>query len=189
MAYKLIVGLGNPGPQYCLNRHNLGFIALDALVSYYDFPNFSIKKNCAISEGSIDQHKLILLKPLSFMNLSGPPVASVVNFYKIPLDHVYVIHDDLDLEFLRIKVKQGGGHGGHNGLKSLDQHISSNYWRIRYGIGHPGHKDLVTGHVLGNFSKTEQDQLADHLGDFCEAFPQLLHHHMDDFTTHVNHPR
>src|SRR5688500_10558583 len=156
---KLMIGLGNPGPQYSHNRHNVGFLAVDEIANTHNFPNFKIKKNCLFSEGEIGGEKVILLKPLSFMNNSGIAASEFIRFYKVSLDHIYILHDDLDLPFGKVKVKHGGSHAGHNGLKSLDAHVGNSYWRIRVGIDHPGHKELVTQHVLGDFSARERDKL------------------------------
>lgn len=162
-----IVGLGNPGMQYAQNRHNIGFMVLDVLQDRLGCAGFKIKQNIAITDCVVNtldnknnniQHRLFLIKPQTFMNLSGRGVSPVLSFYKIPLDNVIVFHDELDLEPGRVKIKCGGGHGGHNGLKSLDSCIGADYWRVRLGIGHPGHKDAVSGYVLCNFRPNEIDQ-------------------------------
>lgn len=160
----VLIGLGNPGKKYESNRHNIGFMIVDALASAYHFSPFKEKFSAAISEGTIGAHKVILCKPLTYMNKSGQSVQQLMSFYKIPLNHVYTVHDDLDLEPGKIKVKCGGGHGGHNGLRSLDQHIGQDYWRIRLGIGHPGrsshHQDLVAHYVLSDFSRQDENWLS-----------------------------
>ena len=159
----VLVGLGNPGEKYALNRHNIGFMAIDSIAATYKFPPFKIKFSASLSEGTIGDHKVILCKPMTYMNLSGQSVGDLIRFYKIPPDCVYVIHDDLDLEPGKIKVKLGGGNGGHNGLRSLDQNIGKEYWRVRLGIGHPGRspirEDLVSNYVLSNFSRNDGDWL------------------------------
>jgi PTH1 family peptidyl-tRNA hydrolase len=160
----VMVGLGNPGSQYALNRHNIGFMALDVIADAYNFPSFSPKNKALVSEGRIANHKVLLIKPMTYMNLSGQAVAPLVSFYKIPLSQVYVIHDDLDVPFGKIKMKQGGGSGGHNGLSSLDSTMGKDYWRLRMGIGHPGHRDAVSSYVLSNFTSSEQDELITLLG-------------------------
>lgn len=155
----LIVGLGNPGPEYVFHRHNIGFMALDALAYAYKADAYKRKGQSLVTEIAYKGAKVLLCKPLSFMNKSGIPVAEIVSFYKIPLSQILVIHDELDLPFLSLKVKQGGGHGGHNGLKSLDAHVGKEYWRLRVGIGHPGDRERVVGHVLGAFNGQERDYL------------------------------
>ena len=144
----LCVGLGNPGQQYLMTRHNIGFMAIDAIGCSYDFPSFKKKFQGEYSEHKINDTAVGLLKPQTFMNLSGASVQSAMAFYKLKSEQVIVIHDDLDLVPGQIKVKLGGGAGGHNGLKSIDQSIGNNYWRLRLGIGHPGDRHLVTPHVL-----------------------------------------
>lgn len=182
---KLLIGLGNPGPQYSCNRHNVGFLAIDEIADAYKFPSFAIKKNCLLCEGVIGGEKIALLKPLTFMNNSGIAASEFVRFYKIPLDHIYVLHDDLDLAFGKVKVKQGGGHAGHNGLKSLDAHVGNAYWRVRIGINHPGHKELVTHHVLSDFSKEERDQLPLILDAIAHRVPTLLSNDAERFQNDV----
>lgn len=156
----VLAGLGNPGPQYALNRHNIGFLIVDALSQVYNFPVYKVKFNTFISEGHIKKHKVILCKPVTFMNRSGQALAPLLNFYKIPLENLYVVHDDLDLNFGRLKIKKGGGSGGHNGLNSIDQILGKDYWRLRVGIGHPGNAFAVTNYVLGNFTKQENQEIA-----------------------------
>lgn len=182
---QVLVGLGNPGPQYLLNRHNVGFMAIDAIAHAYSAGIFRQKDQLLQQELSLEGQRLMLLKPLSFMNRSGHAVAPFTKFYKIPNEHVFVFHDDLDLPFGKIKVKRGGGHGGHNGLKSLDACMGPDYWRVRIGIGHPGHKDLVSDYVLGNFKKSEQDEVVDLLQRMNDALPLLLKGQADQFMTQV----
>ena len=172
----LVIGLGNPGTQYCLNRHNVGFMAIDVLADCLEFPGFRSKFQSALTERVIRSQKVILCKPETFMNLSGQPAQKIVQFYKIPLERVIVIHDDLDLAPGEVRTKQGGGSGGHNGLKSLDQTLGSGYWRIRIGIGHPGHKSLVSNYVLSNFTAQEQTGLEDILHYFTRD-PHLMWEH------------
>ena len=155
----LLVGLGNPGGQYAGNRHNIGFMALDAIHARHGFPPWRSRFSAQISEGRIGDHKVLLAKPTTFMNLSGQAVGEIARFYKLEPGDVTAIHDELDLEPGRTRIKVGGGHGGHNGLKSLDAHLGKDYRRIRLGIGHPGHKDLVSGYVLKDFPKADQPWL------------------------------
>jgi len=165
---QIWVGLGNPGPRYALQRHNVGFMAVDVIADMHSFGPVQTKFQGWVQEGRIGTHKVLLLKPATFMNESGRAVGEALRFYKLTTEALTVFHDELDIAPFKVKVKQGGGHAGHNGLRSIDQHCASlgapDYRRIRTGIGHPGHKDRVTGHVLGNFAKDEQDDLAEMLG-------------------------
>lgn len=152
----LIVGLGNPGAEYVNTRHNVGFMAADALAENFYFGPFKNKFDGLIAEGNIGGERVLLLKPQTFMNLSGNSVGKAALFYKILPENVIVIHDDLDLKVGQIKSKLGGGTGGHNGLKSIDAHITPNYNRIRIGIGNPNPEHgQVINHVLSRFSKTD----------------------------------
>ncbi|MEP3439645.1 MAG: aminoacyl-tRNA hydrolase [Hoeflea sp.] len=155
----LIAGLGNPGPQYARNRHNVGFMAADAIARRHSFSGFSKKFRGEIAEGTLAGEKVLLLKPMTFMNLSGDSVGEAMRFYKLGPADIIVVHDELDLAPGKLKLKTGGGNGGHNGLKSIDAHCGKDYKRLRIGIGHPGHKDRVNPHVLGDFAKSDQDWL------------------------------
>ena len=170
----LCVGLGNPGQQYLMTRHNIGFMAIDAIGCSYDFPSFKKKFQGEYSEHKINDTAVGLLKPQTFMNLSGASVQSAMAFYKLKSEQVIVIHDDLDLVPGQIKVKLGGGAGGHNGLKSIDQSIGNNYWRLRRGIGHPGDRHLVTPHVLSAFPSTDHEWLTTLLQSLAEQFTHLV---------------
>jgi PTH1 family peptidyl-tRNA hydrolase len=150
----IFAGLGNPGGKYLANRHNIGFMAVDAIHRKHPFGPWSKKFKSEISEGEIDGEKILLMKPQTFMNLSGEAVGEAMRFYKLTPADLTVFHDELDLPAAKVKVKTGGGNGGHNGLKSLDAHCGREYRRVRLGIGHPGVKDLVHGHVLGDFHKS-----------------------------------
>lgn len=161
---QLWVGLGNPGPQYAMHRHNVGFMALDTIADVHGFGPEQKKFQGWLREGRIGTAKVLLLKPATFMNESGRSVGEALRFYKLGADALTVFHDELDLAPFKVKVKQGGGTAGHNGLRSIDQHMGPEFRRVRLGIGHPGHKDRVTGYVLGNFSKAELDPLTDMLG-------------------------
>lgn len=182
----LFVGLGNPGPQYDMNRHNIGFMTVDSIANIWSFPAYKNKFSAKISEGKMGSNRVIVCKPQTYMNLSGRSVAETCQFYKIPPEHVFVFHDDLDIEEGKIKFKQGGGHGGHNGLKSLDQHIGKDYWRIRLGIGHPGIKEAVTGHVLGNFHKNDEEWLTDVLALVAKNAPHLLTDSQGDWMNRIS---
>lgn len=161
---QIWVGLGNPGTQYALHRHNVGFMALDVLAEDHRFTPWKKQFQGLASEGRIGPEKILLLKPQTYMNESGRSVRAAADFYKLGEEDVTVFHDELDLAPFKIKVKRGGGTAGHNGLRSTDAHIGNQFRRVRIGIGHPGHKDRVTGYVLGNFAKVELDPLADMLG-------------------------
>jgi PTH1 family peptidyl-tRNA hydrolase len=153
----LIVGLGNPGKEYINTRHNVGFLAIDIIAHA---TNLSLADNnkfrSAIASGEIANHKMILAKPSTFMNLSGQAVQLIPHYYKIPTSNIVVIHDDIDLELGQVKIKSGGGHAGHNGLKSIDNCLGNSYWRIRIGVGRPKHNQDVADYVLDNFSKEEK---------------------------------
>lgn len=151
----LIIGLGNPGSRYSGNRHNVGFMAVDRIVADYKLSKPSLKFGGAVSEGTIAGDKLYVFKPLGYMNISGGPASEIARFYKVPLENIIAIHDDLDLPLGKLRVKRGGSSGGHNGLKSLDSHLGEDYLRIRIGIGHPGDKNLVSDYVLSDFREEE----------------------------------
>jgi PTH1 family peptidyl-tRNA hydrolase len=163
-SVQLWVGLGNPGPQYAMHRHNVGFMALDTLAEVHGFGPDQKKFQGWLREGRIGGAKVLLLKPATFMNESGRAVSEALRFYKLGTEALTVFHDELDLAPFKLKVKQGGGTAGHNGLRSIDQHLGPDFRRVRIGIGHPGHKDRVTGYVLGNYAKAELEPLADILG-------------------------
>ena len=155
----VIVGLGNPGGKYAGHRHNIGFMAADAIQEEHGFHPWSRKHSALVAEGRLGGEKSLLVKPQTFMNDSGKAVGEVLRFYKAEPDALTVMHDELDLPPGKVKVKTGGGNGGHNGLRSIDAHVGKDYRRIRLGIGHPGHKDRVTVHVLGDFAKADRDWL------------------------------
>ena len=161
---QLWVGLGNPGPEYSMQRHNAGYMAADTIADVHGFGPTAKKFLGWMQDGRIAGERIILLKPATFMNESGRSVGEALRFYKLGLDALTVFHDELDLAPYKVKVKQGGGTAGHNGLRSIDQYLGPDFRRVRLGIGHPGHKDRVTGYVLGNYAKAETDDLADLLG-------------------------
>lgn len=169
---QVIAGLGNPEPRHALNRHNIGFMAADAIVSRHPgFGPWQSKFNAAIAEGRIGGEKLLIIKPRTFMNRSGQAVGEALRFYKLGADALTVFYDELDLVPGKLRIKRGGGSGGHNGIKSLDAHCGQDYRRVRLGIGHPGDKARVHGHVLGDFSKADHawlqpmlDAIGDHVG-------------------------
>ena len=158
---QLFVGLGNPGDKYAGNRHNIGFMALDRIAGDHGFSPWRAKFQGMICDGTLGGVKVALLKPMTFMNLSGQSVGEAMRFFKLSPEDVTVFHDELDLAPGKVRVKQAGGHAGHNGLRSLHQHITHDYQRVRMGIGHPGHKDRVAGYVLSDFAKAEADWLDD----------------------------
>jgi len=160
---QLWVGLGNPGTQYALHRHNVGFMAADTIAEVHGFSPWSKKFRSLIAEGRIGRHRVLLLKPQTFMNDSGDAVQQAMRFYKLGMGDLTAFHDELDLAPFKVKVKQGGGTAGHNGLRSIDASLGPDFRRVRIGIGHPGpgRKDLVTPHVLGNYAKAEMEPLSD----------------------------
>jgi len=170
---QLWVGLGNPGAEYALNRHNVGFMAVDAIAEIHGFEPWKKGFQGWISAGRMGTQRILLLKPATYMNDSGRSVGEALRFYKLDLSALTAFHDELDLDPFRVKVKTGGGAAGHNGLRSLDAHLGQDYRRVRIGIGHPGHKDRVTGYVLGNYAKAEMDDLADMLGAIAAEGPLL----------------
>ena len=161
---QIWAGLGNPGPGYTMNRHNVGFMAVDVIAEMHGFGPVQKKFSGWTQEGRIGNEKILLLKPATFMNESGRAAAEAMRFYKLEPDALTVFHDELDLAPFKVKVKRAGGHAGHNGLRSIDNHIGPEFRRVRIGIGHPGHKDRVHGHVLGNYTKAETPDLVDMLG-------------------------
>ncbi|MEM1365948.1 MAG: aminoacyl-tRNA hydrolase [Pseudomonadota bacterium] len=156
---RILVGLGNPGAKYAAHRHNIGFMAADEIHRRHGFSPWKKKFSALMTDGNIGGVKTVLLKPQTFMNLSGQSVGEAMRFYKLSPADVVVMHDELDLAPGKVRVKKGGGHGGHNGLKSTDAHIGKDYVRVRLGIGHPGDKARVNGHVLGDFAKADQHWL------------------------------
>lgn len=161
---QLWVGLGNPGAQYAMNRHNVGFMAADAIAEVHGFGAVKKQFQGWTQDGRLGGEKVILLKPATFMNESGRSVGEAMRFFKLEPQDVTVFYDELDLEPFKVRVKRGGGAAGHNGIRSTIQHIGGDFRRVRIGIGHPGHKDRVTGYVLGNYAKVEIDPLSDLLG-------------------------
>ena len=160
---QIWTGLGNPGPQYAMHRHNVGFMAVDVIADVHGFAPPQKKFSGWVQEGRIGGAKVLLLKPATWMNESGRAVSEALRFYKLGTEALTVFHDELDLAPFKVKVRSGGGLAGHNGLRSIDKHLGPEFRRVRIGIGHPGHKDRVTGHVLGNYAKAEMDDLTDML--------------------------
>jgi len=170
---KLWVGLGNPGAKYAMNRHNIGFMAVDRIAADHGFSPWRKAFQGLVSEGRLGTDKVALLKPETFMNLSGQSVQAAVAFWKLPLADLTVFHDELDLAPAKLRLKQGGGHAGHNGLRSIHAHLGDAYARIRLGIGHPGHKDAVAAYVLHDFAKADADWLEDLLRGISEGAEAL----------------
>ena len=181
----LTIGLGNPGPQYAYHRHNLGFMALDDIAERHGFGPFRAKFQAQLSEGRVGGDKVLLLKPMTFMNESGRSVGQAMRFFKLTPADVLVIHDELDLEAGKCRVKRGGGAGGHNGLRSIDSHIGPDYWRVRVGVGHPGDKARVNRHLLNDFAAGDETWLDPMLEAVAAAFPLLAEGRPDQFMNQV----
>lgn len=171
---KLVAGLGNPGAKYAGHRHNIGFMAIDRIAEDHGFPPSRAKFQGALSEGRLGSVRVALLKPATYMNESGRSVGEAMRFFKLEPADVIVLHDELDLAPGRCKVKTGGGHAGHNGLRSLHAHIGPDYRRVRLGIGHPGHKDRVAGYVLHDFARADAEWLDDLMRGVSDGAPALV---------------
>ncbi|MDZ5697990.1 aminoacyl-tRNA hydrolase [Chelativorans sp. M5D2P16] len=169
----LVAGLGNPGRQYENHRHNVGFMAADAIARRHSFSPWSKKFSALVAEGLLGGEKVLLIKPQTFMNLSGQAVGEAMRFYKLAPADLVVLYDELDLAPGKLRVKRGGGHGGHNGIKSINAHCGPDYRRVRIGIGHPGDKARVNAHVLGDFAKADRDWLEPLLDSVADNFGML----------------
>jgi PTH1 family peptidyl-tRNA hydrolase len=182
----LWVGLGNPEPGMARQRHNIGFMAIDVIARRHGFSPWRQRFKGFCAEGQVGGEKILALRPMTYMNLSGEAVQAAASFYKIPAPGITVFHDDLDLAPGKIRVKRGGGAAGHNGLRSMDQHLGTqDYWRVRLGIGHPGHKDRVTGYVLGDFTKADMDWLLPCLDTVADEAALLAAGKPEDFMTKI----
>ena len=170
----LICGLGNPGKKYQKTRHNVGFDLVDAIIKKYNFKLDKKDKTKEIYKGAIKKINCLFCKPQTYMNVSGLPIREIVNFFKIPKSKILVIHDDLDLVVGKVKIKIGGGNGGHNGLSSIDQTIGKSYKRLRIGIGHPGSKDLVSSYVLKKFNKADRKIIEKIIEVLTESFSLIF---------------
>jgi PTH1 family peptidyl-tRNA hydrolase len=182
----LLVGLGNPGPKYERNRHNLGYMAVDEIVRRHSFSPYRARFQSLVAEGSLGGEKVLAMKPTTFMNESGRAVGEAMRFYKLDSGDVLVMHDELDLVAGKIRIKQGGGHAGHNGLRSVDAHIGKEYHRLRLGIGHPGDKDRVHGYVLSDFAKAERPLFEKLVDAMAESADKLGDKSFDAFMTNVS---
>jgi PTH1 family peptidyl-tRNA hydrolase len=169
----VFAGLGNPGPAYAGHRHNVGFMAVDAIHGAHGFAPWRARFQGLAAEGRLGEAPVLLLKPMTFMNESGRAVAEALKFRKLEADALTVFYDELDLPPFRVKVKRGGGAAGHNGIRSVAAHVGPDFRRVRIGIGHPGHKDRVTPHVLGNWAKAEEEPLRNLLADLADLAPLL----------------
>lgn len=170
----VLVGLGNPGRQYEGHRHNVGFMALDLFAARYNAPKWKERANAKVTEARIGGEKVVLVKPQSFMNKSGQPLRHVLDFWKLKAESVTVFYDELDLPPSKVRIKRGGGSGGHNGIKSLDAYIGQNYRRVRIGIGHPGHKDKVAAYVLHDFGRAQRADIDVLLSAMSDHLPRLI---------------
>jgi PTH1 family peptidyl-tRNA hydrolase len=183
---RLWVGLGNPEPGMARHRHNVGFMAVDVIARRHGFAPWRQRFKGLATEGMVAGEKILALKPMTYMNVSGASVQAACAFYKIPPGDIAVFHDELDLAPGKIRVKKGGGAAGHNGLRSMDQQLGTpDYWRVRIGIGHPGHKDRVTGHVLGDFAKMDMDWLLPLLDAMADEAGALAAGRPEEFMSKV----
>jgi PTH1 family peptidyl-tRNA hydrolase len=184
---KLFVGLGNPGAQYAFNRHNVGFMAVDVMAAAHGFAPWRKRFQGLTCEGRLGGEQVLLLKPQTFMNESGRSAGEAARFYKIPVGDIVAFHDELDLAPGKVRVKIGGGVAGHNGLKSLTAHLGNDYMRVRIGIGHPGNRERVIGHVMRDFAKADMEWLEPVLAAMSDAAPVLAKGEKDRFQTQVAH--
>ncbi len=183
----LIVGLGNPGDKYWLNRHNVGFMAIDRIAADHTDGKWKKQFQGFAIAGSANGEKFLLLKPQTYMNDSGRSVGEACRYHKLDPAQITVFHDEIDLQPAKVKVKSGGGHAGHNGLRSVSQHVGAGFTRVRLGVGHPGDKTLVQNYVLGNFGRAErQGWLSDLLDGISDGFQYLLAHDQAGFLNKVN---
>jgi peptidyl-tRNA hydrolase, PTH1 family len=182
---RLLVGLGNPEPRHAKNRHNIGFMAVDGLVRRHEFAPSRAKFSGAYAEGTVAGERVIALKPMTFMNLSGESVGACARFFKIEPEEIAVIHDELDLAPGKLRVKRGGGTAGHNGLRSIDEAIGPDFWRVRIGIGHPGVKELVLPYVLQNFDAEEMAWVTPLVDALADALPLLIRDDVPGFMSKV----
>ena len=183
---RLLVGLGNPGAKYEATRHNIGFRLIDAIASHFGAPAFKSRFQGAFSELRIDGRKVLLLKPQTFMNESGRSVGPALKYFNLPIESAIIFHDELDLVPGKVRVKQGGGVAGHNGLRSIKAHAGNESWRVRIGIGHPGHPKAVAGYVLKPFAKADDAWLAPLLDEIPRQLPLLLDNNVSEFMNQLH---
>ena len=181
----LLVGLGNPGPKYARNRHNVGFLALDGIVARHAFSSYRRRFHGHVAEGSLAGRRTLALKPATYVNRSGQAVQAARAYYRIAAGDIVVFQDEIDLAAGKMRVKRGGGHAGHNGLRSIDAHIGSDYRRVRIGVGHPGDRHVVRRHVLNDFAKADDRWLAPLLEAIADAAPFLARDDDAGFTNEV----
>ena len=184
----LIVGLGNPGPDYSRTRHNVGFMAIDEIISCYGLNHCKIKKrpHGEFTNGQVGSNKLILLKPLSFMNESGKPVGVAMRYFGLDTTQIVVFHDEIDLVLGKIRVKSGGGHAGHNGIRDIEKHVGNEFHRVRLGVGRPHSQSSVSRHVLGNFSQSDRSIIEPMLKLVAEKLPLLLADNTSDYMSEIS---
>ena len=181
----LFVGLGNPGQTYAGHRHNVGFMAVDQIVRRHNLPPYKKRFNAYVTEGMIEGEKILIVRPQTSMNLSGQSVSEAAHFYKVPPERIVVFYDEIDLEPNKVRVKTGGGSAGHNGIRSVDAHIGNSFKRVRIGVGHPGHKDLVHGYVLHDFAKADLEWLEPLLDAIADNVGEIVLGRDADFMTKV----
>lgn len=182
---RLLVGLGNPGAKYAHNRHNIGFMAIETIAARHRFSPWRARFQSQVAEGLVDGEKVLALKPDTYMNLSGQAVGEAARFHKIEPGEIIVLHDEIELVAGKVKVKKGGGSAGHNGIRSIDAHLSPDYWRLRLGVGRPETKEEVHGHVLSDFAKADQEWLDKLLAAVSDALPLLIAGDESKFMTKV----
>jgi peptidyl-tRNA hydrolase, PTH1 family len=183
---RLLVGLGNPGAKYAATRHNIGFRLLDAIAAHYGAPEFRVRFQGAFSEMRVNGDKVLLLKPQTFMNESGRSVAPALKYHNLGIEDAIVFYDELDLPPGKVRVKQGGGLAGHNGLRSINAHLGPQFWRVRVGIGHPGRPEQVAGYVLHAFAKADEDWLGPLLDEAPRLLPFLLENNPSEFMNQLH---
>jgi len=183
---KLLAGLGNPGSKYANNRHNVGFMIIDEIASAWGFPAWRNRFQAQISEGRINNHKVLLMKPTTYMNESGRALGEATRFFDLPLDDIIVVHDELDLPEGKMRTKTGGGHAGNNGIRSIKAHLGDDFHRVRIGVGHPGDKSQVSRHVLKDFAKADQQWLKPMIGAIADEISLLLDGDAGSFQNRVH---